>query len=109
MVLQAACEDERIAGIVCIVLPLAHVVSPPEYLLHDRRPKLFIAAEHDQLCDLDTLMALYKHWAMPKDLFVLKGSDHFLGIGPSADPISRAAQVAVATASWLRQVSAATS
>jgi len=108
MVLEAAREDERVAGIVCIVLPLAYLPSPPEHLRHDRRPKLFIAAERDQLCGLDAFKALYRQWATPKDLIVLVGSDHFLGIGPSADPVNRATQIAEAVASWLRQLSTMT-
>jgi alpha/beta superfamily hydrolase len=108
MILEAAREDERVAGMVCIVLPLALLPSPPEHLRHDRRPKFFIAAEHDQFCDLDAFKALYRQWATPKDLIVLAGSDHFLGIGPSADPVNRAAQIAEAVVSWLCRTSETT-
>jgi hypothetical protein len=108
MVLEAVREDERVAGMVCIVVPLALLPSPPDHLRHDHRPKIFIAAEHDQFCDLDAFKALYCQWATPKDLIVLAGSDHFLGIGPSADPVNRAAQIAEAVASWLRRTAATT-
>jgi len=101
MILEAAHEDERIAGMVCIVLPLAHLPSPPDFLQHDHRAKLFFAAEHDQLCDLDSLVVAYEQWAGPKDLIVLRGSDHLLGIGPSADPVDRTTQIADAVTSWL--------
>ena len=106
MVLEAAREYEQVAGIICIVLPLAHLPSPLDHLRHEHRPKLFIAAEHDQLCDLHAFEDEYRQWAMPKDLIVLAGSDHFLGIGPSVDPVNRAAQIAEAVASWLRRVPA---
>lgn len=109
MVTEALREDEPVAGIVCIVLPLAHMEPLPEHLWHDRRPKLFIAAENDPFCDLHVFRDLYRHWAPPKDLMVLEGSDHFLGIGPSVDPVNRAPEIAEAVASWLYRVSATTS
>jgi alpha/beta superfamily hydrolase len=108
MALEAARQDETAAGLVCIVFPLSLVPSMADDLRHDRRPKLFVAAEHDQFCDLQTLRTAYQEWAEPKDLIVLKGSDHFLGIGPSADSVNRAPQIAADVASWLRQVAMAT-
>jgi len=104
MALAAASKDSRLAGIVCIVLPLAFI-SPSEldYLRYDHRPKLFITAEQDQFCDQSLFMALYQQWATPKDTIMLQGSDHFLGIGPSADPVNRSEQIADLVASWLSQ------
>ncbi len=103
MALEAACQDQDAAGLVCIVLPLSLLQSRVYDLRHDRRPKLFIAAEYDQFCDLKTLRTAYREWAEPKDLIVLKGSDHFLGIGPSIDPVNRAQQIAQDVSSWLGQ------
>lgn len=108
MVLEATREDERVAGTVCIVLPLAHLSAAPDYLRDDQRPKLFVAAEYDQLCSLDVLTTQYSQWAPPKDLIVLRGSDHFLGIGPSADPVNRAPEIATAVTAWLEKVAAKT-
>lgn len=104
MALEAARQDQDAAGLVCIVLPLSLLQSTVDDLRHDRRPKLFVAAEHDQFCDLGALQEAYRQWAEPKDLIVLQGSDHFLGIGPSADSVDRAPQIAGYVASWLSQV-----
>ncbi len=106
MILEAARESKGVAGTVCIVLPLALLQSEPDHLRHDDRSKLFIVAEWDQFCDFDAFRALYEQWAAPKDIVLLAGSDHFLGVGPSADPVDRSAQIADAVASWLSQVSA---
>jgi len=107
MALEAAREEKGLAGVACIVLPLTLLPSPPDHLRYDQRPKLFIVAEHDQLCDLEDFRVLYRQWAAPKDCIILTGSDHFLGIGPSADPVNRAAEVAQAVASWLCRVTTA--
>ncbi len=104
MALEAARQDADAAGLVCIVLPLSLLQSRADDLRHDRRPKLFVAAEHDQFCDFQTLRTVYRQWAAPKELIVLEGSDHFLGIGPSADSVNRAPQIAEYVASWLSQV-----
>ena len=104
MALKAARQDQGAAGLVCIVLPLSLLQSTADDLRHDRRPKLFVAAEHDQFCDLGALREAYRQWAEPKDLIVLQGSDHFLGIGPSADSVDRAPQIAGYVSSWLSQV-----
>jgi len=108
MALEAARQDENAAGLVCIVLPLSLLQSRVDDLRHDHRPKLFVAAEHDQFCDLRTLQAAYGEWAEPKELIVLEGSDHFLGIGPSVDSVNRAPQIAGYVATWLGQVEIAT-
>jgi alpha/beta superfamily hydrolase len=107
MALDAAREEKELAGMACIVLPLVLLPSPPDHLRYDQRSKLFIVAEHDQLCDLEDFRVLYRQWATPKECIVLTGSDHFLGIGPSADPVNRAAEVAHAVASWLCRVTTA--
>ena len=102
MALEAFRRDSTTAGIICIVLPLALMSSPPAYLRTDRRPKLFVAAQNDRLCNLDDLEEAFGHWAEPKDLIILEGADHFLGIGPSSsDPVSRTIQVAETVAAWL--------
>lgn len=102
MALESFRRDNLTAGIICVVLPLALISSPPEHLCTDHRPKLFIAARNDGLCNLDDLEEAFRHWAEPKDLIVLAGSDHFLGIGPSTrDPVDRTTQVAETVAAWL--------
>ncbi len=105
MALEAARADARVAGLACIVLPLALLPSRPDWLQHDARPKLFVAAEHDQFCDWQAFKPLYQTWAEPKDLLLLAGSDHFLGIGSSVDTVDRSAQIAGAVAAWARRVS----
>jgi len=103
MAAEAAAKDEWVAGLACIVLPLALLPSPPEYLCHDDRPKLFIAAGHDACCPLDKLQDLFDRWAPPKELSVIADSDHFLGIGPSLDRVNRAPEVAETVAAWLQR------
>ena len=103
MALQALRDDERVAGVACIVLPLGLLQTEPVYLRSDRRPKFFVVAEHDQFCDLDTFTSLYKGWAAPKDMLVLAGSDHFLGVGPSTDPVNRSREIASAVVDWVRR------
>jgi hypothetical protein len=77
--------------------------STPDYLRRDERPKLFVAAEHDQFCDLPVLRNEYQTWAEPKTLVVLEGTDHFLGIGPSSnDARGCAYEIASAVVPWLR-------
>jgi alpha/beta superfamily hydrolase len=106
MAVEAAAQDSDVAGLACIVLPLALLPSPPNYLAWDRRPKLFIAAEHDAFCPLVQLRGLFNQWAAPKELSVLAGSDHFLGIGPSQDRVNRAYEVAEIVATWLQRTCA---
>jgi hypothetical protein len=108
MAVEAAAHDGRVAGLACIVLPVALLPSPPDYLQHDHRPKLFVAAEHDAFCPLDRLQGLFDQWAPPKELNVIAGSDHFLGIGPSLDSVNRASEVAEAVVTWLQRVSMST-
>jgi alpha/beta superfamily hydrolase len=100
MATEAAAQDPHVAGLACIVLPLALLPLPPDYLSWDRRPKLFIAAEHDAFCPLAQLQSLFDQWATPKKLSVLAGSDHFLGIGPSQDRVNRAREVAGTASTW---------
>ena len=102
MALEALRADKLVAGVVCIVLPIALLPSPPEHLRDDARPKLLVAAENDQLWDLAALRVAYQSWAEPKTLIVLEGTDHFLGLGPaSTDSTSRAPQVADTVVDWL--------
>jgi alpha/beta superfamily hydrolase len=102
MALEAFRRDTTTAGIICIVLPLALMPSPPAHLRTDPRPKLFIAAQNDQFCNLADLEGAFGHWARPKDLIIIEGSDHFLGIGPStSDPVDRTTEVAETVAAWL--------
>jgi len=108
MVLDAARVDEQVAGIICIVLPLGLMATDPLYLQYDHRPKLFIVAERDQFCDVEAFMALYRSWAAPKDVVVLEGTDHFLGIGPSDSPTDRSADVSRVIVSWIARVSSVT-
>ncbi len=108
MAVEATAQDERVAGLACIVLPLALLPRPPSYLRHDCRPKLFVAAEHDAFCPLDKLHDLFEQWAPPKELSVIAGSDHFLGIGPSLDRVNRAHEIAQTVAAWLQRVARTT-
>ncbi len=103
MVLETLHEDKLVAGVVCVVLPLALLPRPMEWLSRDHRPKLFVAAERDQLCGLATLEETWRTWADPKELIILEGTDHFLGIGPSStDRVNRASEIADAVVLWLR-------
>jgi len=108
MILEAARTDQQVAGIVCIVLPLDLLPAAPDHLQHDHRPKLFIVAERDQFCDLEAFMALYQSWAAPKDVTVLEGTDHFLGIGSSDDTEDCSVRISQVVASWLDRICAAT-
>jgi len=104
MVLEAVRQTQRVAGMACIVAPLNLMPGEPRHLRHDPRPKLFVVAERDQFCDLDLFRAAYGNWAEPKDMIVLSGSDHFLGIGPSSDSVDRSSTIAEAVASWFGRV-----
>ena len=108
MVLDAARADQQVAGIICIVLPLGLMPAEPRHLQYDHRPKLFIVAERDQFCDVEAFMALCRGWAAPKDVVMLGGTDHFLGIGPSDDPVDRSEEISGVVVSWLARVSTAT-
>ena len=108
MVLEAARDDDQVAGMVCIVLPLALLPAEPDYLRRDPRPKLFVVAGRDQFCDSEAFTALYESWAAPKDIVLITDTDHFLGIGPSSDGTDRSASIAEAVSSWLDRVSAMT-
>jgi len=108
MAAEATARDERVAGLACVVLPLALLPKPPDWLRLDPRPKLLVAAEHDAFCQLGELQRLFEQWAPPKELIVIAGSDHFLGIGPSRDGANRAGEVAQSVTRWLQHAATAT-
>jgi alpha/beta superfamily hydrolase len=74
--LHYAKHDPRICGVVAIGLPLWQL---EESLLSGyTRPKLFIAGENDSICPPDMLRRFVKGLPPPKELRILKGTDHFL-------------------------------
>jgi alpha/beta superfamily hydrolase len=90
--IAASIDDARLDGW-CLVAPALSLVEPT--IGHDPRPKLVIAAEHDQFFGPDRLDSITKSWpAVERD--VVPGSDHFFG--------GRTGAVATAVLGWLSSV-----
>jgi alpha/beta superfamily hydrolase len=74
--LHHAEHDPRICGVVAIGLPLRQL---EESLLSGYTwPKLFIAGENDSICPPDMLRRFVESLLLPKEVRILKGTDHFL-------------------------------
>ena len=74
--LHYADHDPRICGVVAIGLPVEHLEEG--FLSGYTRPKLFIAGEHDSICPPDMLRRLVERMPPPKEVRILRGTDHFL-------------------------------
>jgi alpha/beta superfamily hydrolase len=74
--LHHAEHDPRICGVVAIGPPLWQL---EESLLSGyARPKLFIAGENDSICPPDMLRRFVESLPLPKEVRILRGTDHFL-------------------------------
>jgi alpha/beta superfamily hydrolase len=93
--LHYAEHDPRICGVVAIGLPLWQL---EESLLSGyTRPKLFIAGENDSVCSPGMLRRFVESLPPPKQVSILRGTDHFL--------IGRERGVAEAVADFICQAS----
>lgn len=74
--LHYADHDPRIRSLVAIGLPVEHLEE--SFLSGYTRPKLFIAGEDDSICPPDMLRRFVEGLAPPKEVRILRGTDHFL-------------------------------
>ena len=74
--LHHAEHDPRICGVVAIGLPLWQLEEG--FLSSYARPKLFIAGEDDSVCPPDMLRRFVEGLPPPKEVHILRGTDHFL-------------------------------
>jgi alpha/beta superfamily hydrolase len=88
----ATITDERIAGY-ALVAPAISMFTPA--IGADPRPKVVLAAEHDQFFAPDALAAATTDWTNV-DLATITGADHFFG--------GRTDAVVAAVLDWLRRV-----
>jgi alpha/beta superfamily hydrolase len=93
--LQHAEHDPRICGVVAIGLPMGR--SEEGFLSSYTRPKFFIAGGDDSVCPPDMLRRFVEGLPSPKEVHILKGTDHFL--------IGREQEVAEAVADFICQTS----
>ncbi|MGA9351318.1 MAG: alpha/beta family hydrolase [Anaerolineae bacterium] len=89
--LHHAEHDPRICGVVAIGLPVWQ--SEEGFLSSYARPKLFIAGEDDSVCPPDVLHRFVEGLPPPKEMRILRGTDHFL--------IGREKEVAEAVADFI--------
>jgi hypothetical protein len=89
--LHYAEHDLRICGVVAIGLPLWQ--SEEGFLTSYTRPKLFITGENDSVCPPDVLRRFVEGLPPPKEVRILRGTDHFL--------IGREKEVAEAVADFI--------
>jgi alpha/beta superfamily hydrolase len=74
--LHHADHDPRICGVVAIGLPLRQLEDG--FLSTYTRPKLFIVGENDSVCPPDVLRRFVEGLLPPKEVRILRGTDHFL-------------------------------
>jgi alpha/beta superfamily hydrolase len=74
--LHHAEHDPRLCGVVAIGLPLWQ--SEESFLSSYARPKFFIAGEDDSVCPPDVLRRFVEGLPPPKEVRILRGTDHFL-------------------------------
>lgn len=74
--LHHAEHDPRIRGVVAVGLPLGH--SEEGFLSDYARPKLFVAGENDAVCPPEMLRRFVEGLPPPKEVHILRGTDHFL-------------------------------
>ena len=91
--LHYAVHDPRLCGVVAIGLPLWQ--SDEGFLSICARPKLFIAGEDDSVCPPDVLRRFVEGLPPPKEVRILRKTDHFL--------IGREKEVAEAVADFICQ------
>jgi alpha/beta superfamily hydrolase len=89
--LHHAERDPRIHGVVAVGLPMGG--SEEGFLSGYAKPKLFIAGEGDSVCSPDMLRRFVERLPPPKDVRILRGTDHFL--------IGREQEVAEAVADFM--------
>lgn len=89
--LHHAEHDPRICGVVTIGLPVWQLEEG--FLSSYARPKLFIAGEDDSVCPPDVLHRFVEGLLPPKEMRILRGTDHFL--------IGREKEVAEAVADFI--------
>jgi alpha/beta superfamily hydrolase len=74
--LHHAEHDPRICGVAAIGLPMWPLEEG--FLSGYTRPKLFIAGENDSICPPDMLRCFVEDLPAPKEVRILRGTDHFL-------------------------------
>ena len=74
--LRHAERDPRIRGVAAIGLPVWHLEEG--FLSGYARPKLFIVGEDDSICPPDMLRRFVEGLPPPKEVRILRGTDHFL-------------------------------
>ena len=89
--LHHAEHDPRICGVVAIGLPMGQ--SEEGFLSGYTRPKLFIVGEGDSVCPPDKLRRFVEDVPPPKEVRILRRTDHFL--------IGREKEVAEAVADFI--------
>ncbi len=78
VVARAACDDPRVAALVCVALPVGLAgFGEFDELQTCTRPKLFLAGSADEICPPPRLRELVGALPDPKSLVVLDGTDHF--------------------------------
>ncbi len=78
VVARAACDDPRVAALVCIALPMGFAgFGEFNELRSCHLPKLFLAGSADDICAPPRLRELIGAVPEPKSLVVLDDTDHF--------------------------------
>jgi alpha/beta superfamily hydrolase len=74
--LHAAWDAADVARLIAVAPPLAFFDL--DFMVHCAKPKLFIAGDGDQFCDVAELRRNVAGLPEPKTLKILSGADHFL-------------------------------
>ncbi|HUS19303.1 MAG TPA: alpha/beta fold hydrolase [Terriglobales bacterium] len=95
--LRAACQDERVVGMISLGTPVAvnGRSYTYEFLRECQRPKLFVSGGNDEYSTEQDLRAAYENVAEPKRLVIVPGADHFF--------LKQLPQMQEAIESWVRE------
>jgi alpha/beta superfamily hydrolase len=79
--MRAACSDSGVVALASIGTPVAAVDERGHYdfsfLLHCKRPKLFLSGSEDKFGPRQELEAVVNQASPPKSLVLIQGADHF--------------------------------
>ncbi|MFQ5724365.1 MAG: alpha/beta hydrolase, partial [Terriglobia bacterium] len=73
--LRVGCEDARVRALIGVGLPANH--NDLSYLAACPKPKLFVQGSQDQFGRRESVEAVVREAAEPKQLVFLEGADHF--------------------------------
>lgn len=73
--LRAGAEDSRVVALVGLGLAITH--HDYSFLLHNRKPKLFVEGTEDEFGPRDQVEKVIATFSAPKELHWVDGADHF--------------------------------